>query len=159
MGAPRILERLAAARRTIAVAESFTGGRLADALTSVPGSSRAFHGGVVAYTNEAKRDLLGVGEGDLLVHGAVSEEVALAMARGARRRFAADYAVATTGIAGPTGDTPAKPVGLSYAAAVGPHGSRVDLRIHTGGRAEVQEAAVRQALETLVRVLASEGIL
>ena len=159
MDAAGILEALARARRTLAVAESFTGGRLADALTDVPGSSRAFVGAVVAYTNEAKRSLLRVGEGDLLLHGAASEEVARALAQGARERFNSDYAVATTGIAGPTGATLAKPLGLSYAAVTGPSRSLVDARIHPGSRQDVKRAATRQALDLLGRLLEEEGIL
>jgi nicotinamide-nucleotide amidase len=154
-----LVEALARAGRTLAVAESFTGGRLADALTDVPGSSRAFVGAVVAYTNEAKRGLLDVAEGDLLLHGAASGEVALALARGARRRLGADYALATTGIAGPTGATPAKPVGLSYVAAAGPRAERVDARIHPGARPDVKRAAVDQALALLADLLRAEGIL
>lgn len=159
MDARDLLERLATAKRTLAVAESFTGGRLADAFTNVPGSSRAFLGGVVAYTNEAKRGLLGVPESDLLVHGAASGEVALALARGVQERFGADYAVATTGIAGPTGATPAKPIGLSCAAAVGAGHTRSDSKVLPGPRSAVKDAAVRQALDLLARLLVDEGIL
>lgn len=107
-------ELLVGSSKTLAVAESLTGGALGAAITRVPGSSRYFQGGVVAYSNRAKEELLGVDGGLLREHGAVSAEVAVAMARGARKAFAADIAVSTTGIAGPTGATPEKPVGLVY---------------------------------------------
>lgn len=101
---------------TLATAESCTGGLVAHRITCVPGSSLYYRGGVVAYANEVKEALLGVRHETLLVHGAVSEETALEMARGVRERLGADLGVATTGIAGPTGGTPEKPVGVVYVA-------------------------------------------
>jgi nicotinamide-nucleotide amidase len=100
----------------VAVAESCSGGLVAQKLTDVPGSSAYFKGGVVAYANSAKRDLLGVPPDLLDRCGAVSDEVARAMAEGARARFRTDLAVATTGIAGPSGGSPDKPLGLVHIA-------------------------------------------
>ena len=116
------LDLLAERGRTLALAESCTGGGIAARLVAVAGASRVVRGGVVAYSDAAKRDLLGVPAALLAEHGAVSEAVARAMARGARERLAAAAAVASTGIAGPTGGTPDKPVGtvwLAYADAAG----------------------------------------
>lgn len=104
------------AGKTLATAESCTGGLVAERLVRVSGSSTYFLGGIVSYSNAAKHKLLDVPDAHLERYGAVSVETALAMARGARRAFGADIAVSTTGIAGPTGGTDAKPVGLVYIA-------------------------------------------
>ncbi|NTW27850.1 MAG: nicotinamide-nucleotide amidohydrolase family protein [Coriobacteriia bacterium] len=101
---------------TMATAESCTGGLISAAITDVPGASGTFLGGLVSYSNEAKLELLGVGAGDIEAHGAVSPQVAAAMASGARAKFDADIAVAVTGVAGPDGGTPEKPVGLVWFA-------------------------------------------
>ena len=111
-----LLDLLADADRTVALAESCTGGAVAARLTSVPGASRVLRGGVVAYSNAAKTDLLDVDPAAIEAHGAVSEPVALQMAAGVRDRLAADVGVAVTGIAGPTGGTPEKPVGTVWLA-------------------------------------------
>ncbi len=102
--------------KTLALAESCTGGLVAQLLTNLPGSSEIFKGGVVAYANAAKTDLLGVSSELLAEHGAVSEPVAAAMAQGARKRFGTDFGLASTGISGPDGGTPEKPVGTVYLA-------------------------------------------
>jgi nicotinamide-nucleotide amidase len=106
--------------RTVAVAESCTGGLVAQKITDVPGSSAYFLGGVVAYSNAAKTAQLGVAESLLAKHGAVSEPVTRAMAEGVRSRFGADIGVSTTGISGPDGGTPEKPVGTVHLALAGP---------------------------------------
>jgi nicotinamide-nucleotide amidase len=101
-------------------AESCTGGSIAQLITSVPGSSAYYKGSVVAYANEVKTEFLGVGENLIAAHGAVSEEVVTAMAMGARAKLHVDYAIATSGVAGPDGGTPEKPVGTIWIAVATP---------------------------------------
>jgi nicotinamide-nucleotide amidase len=133
----------------IAVAESLTGGRIGAALTDVPGSSAVFQGSIVAYANDAKRDLLGVAESTLRQHGAVSGPVAEAMAHGARVALGADLAISATGIAGPAGGTPEKPVGLVHFGMSEARFAR-SLRYQMGGsRAMIQERCVTVALNML----------
>jgi len=148
-----VLEALAARRMSLAVAEGDTGGVLLDALTAVAGSSAVVRGGVVAYHDDLKRQVLGVAAEVLVGHGAVSGEVALAMAEGVRRLAGADLGLATTGIAGPGGATPTKPVGLAYVAAVSAERSLVRHHQWRGdrqtNRAASAEAALRLALELL----------
>ncbi len=155
-----LLERLLARGRTLATAESITGGGIADMLVRVPGASRCFRGGVVAYDNAVKTALLDV-DGELLrAHGAVSEEVAAAMARGACARVGTDVAVATTGIAGPTGATAGKPVGLVYVAVAEREGA-VSVRRLTlpGNRDDIRRRAVVGALNLLWQYLDThEGV-
>ena len=148
-----VLEALAARRMSLAVAEGDSGGVLLDALTAVAGSSAVVRGGVVAYHDDLKRQVLGVAAEVLVGHGAVSGEVALAMAEGVRRLAGADLGLATTGIAGPGGATPTKPVGLAYVAAVSAERSLVRHHLWRGdrqtNRAASAEAALRLALELL----------
>jgi nicotinamide-nucleotide amidase len=139
---------------TLATAESCTGGLVGARLTSVPGSSDAFVGGVVAYDDRLKRQLLEVPEETLARHGAVSAETAAAMAHGARQALAADVAVSVTGVAGPGGGTPEKPVGLVYLHAASPAGEEtMELRL-PGDRAAVRRRAAASALHLLRRLLA-----
>ena len=139
---------------TIGAAESCTGGLVAARLTSVPGSSDAFSGGVVSYDNRLKVELLGVPEDTLNRHGAVSAETAEAMAQGARSALAADVGVSVTGVAGPGGGTPEKPVGLVYLHASTPS-SEESMELHLpGDRAAVRRRAAASALHLLRRVLA-----
>jgi nicotinamide-nucleotide amidase len=140
---------------TLAVAESCTGGLVAELLTGVPGASRSFLGGVVAYANTAKTELLGVDRALLEAYGAVSAEVANAMAEGARRRFDANVAVAITGIAGPEGGSAEKPVGLVHFAIASDTGVTAKHTIFTGGRELVRRRAAFAAL-ALVRRVARE---
>jgi len=135
---------------TIATAESCTGGLVAHRITSVAGSSVYFLGGVVAYANAAKTRLLGVPAEIIATRGAVSAECAVAMAEGARRVFGADIAVATTGIAGPTGGTTRKPVGLVYLAYAAPTGSGWEEHHFPGDRRAVIHAASEAALRLLM---------
>ena len=139
---------------SLATAESCTGGLVAARLTSVPGSSDAFLGGVVAYADEVKREELGVSDELLARHGAVSAEVAAAMAAGARARLGADVAVAVTGIAGPGGGTPEKPVGLVYLHAEGTDGSASRELNLPGDRSAIRGRATAAALHAVRTLLA-----
>lgn len=150
-----VVRELAARGATVATAESCTGGRIAAALTSVPGASAVFRHGWICYADAAKAAELGVAPELLRAHGAVSAEVAEAMARGARARAGADWAISATGIAGPDGGSPAKPVGLVYLGLAGPDGCRVLRRRQyaRAGRTGIQAQTVRDALEALRREL------
>lgn len=144
---------LIARRATVAVAESCTGGLLGAALTARRGSSAYFHGGVLAYANTAKTRLLGVTPAMLARHGAVSAPVARQMAAAVRRRLAATFGIAITGIAGPTGGTPRKPLGTVWLALAGPRGCRTQcLHLH-GTRTQIRAQAVRSALALLQQAL------
>ena len=134
---------------TLAVAESCTGGLLGARITARPGSSDYFLGGVVSYANEAKTGLLHVPAGMLAQYGAVSEEVAGAMAEGARDALGADYALSITGVAGPDGGTPEKPVGLVYVACAGPEGTNVREGSYPGDRDSVRTFSATAALHLL----------
>jgi nicotinamide-nucleotide amidase len=138
---------------TVATAESLSGGGVADALVRVPGASATFRGGIVAYADDVKRDLLGVDAELLRAHGAVSEEVARAMARGVRERLRVDLALATTGIAGPSGATENKPVGLVYLALASPEGVEVRRVTFPGTRDDVRRRTVVASLNLLWRRL------
>ena len=134
----------------LATAESCTGGMIAAALTEIAGSSDVFERGFVTYSNEAKAELLGVSKSLLAAQGAVSAEVASAMAEGALAHSRADVAVAVTGIAGPGGATPGKPVGLVFiAAAKRGNAPAVERHVFAGDRAGVRAATVVRALQLL----------
>jgi nicotinamide-nucleotide amidase len=139
--------------RTLAVAESCTGGLLASAFTDIPGASKVFSGGVVAYTNATKVQMLDVPEPILQQHGAVSAETAVAMATGAAERLGADYALSVTGFAGPEGGTPENPVGTIYAAHFSPSGVWSKRLVLPGDRAAVKERAVNETLDWARRTL------
>jgi nicotinamide-nucleotide amidase len=151
-----VLELLRARRLTLATAESCTGGLVAARLTGVPGSSAVFLGSVVAYSNEVKARELGVPDPVLERYGAVSAETAAAMARGARERLRTDVAVAVTGVAGPNGGTPEKPVGLVYLHASGPMGER-SLRLDFPADRETIRGRATVAALHLVRQLVTES--
>jgi len=144
-----IVRLLAKRRLTLALAESCTGGGIANRITNVPGASAVFLGGVVAYSNAAKQKFLGVRAATLARHGAVSEAVARGMAEGAREKFGADFAVAVTGVAGPTGGTKAKPVGTVFIALSDAAGTVVERKLNSGGREQFKDLTARQALEML----------
>jgi len=144
-----LMQRLVETRATLAVAESCTGGMLGSALTQYPGASDVFVGGVIAYSNETKVRLIDVDRDALDEHGAVSEQVCKMMAEGVRHRMQTTYGIGITGVAGPTGGSAEKPVGLVYVATASPNGTCVrELRIR-GGRDQVREASVQGALAQL----------
>ena len=136
-------------RQTLATAESCTGGSIAARFTAIPGASAYFLCGVVAYSNESKSNLLGVDPETIACRGAVSEEVARQMAEGARRTAGADYAVATTGIAGPAGGTEQKPVGTVWMAVAGPHRTVTLLKQCGTDRGQIIDRASAFALALL----------
>ncbi len=142
---------------TIACAESLTGGLIASALTSVAGSSSVVKGGIVSYTNEIKHKLLDVSISTLQDEGAVSEECAIAMAQGARQRLKTTYAVSVTGIAGPTGEEPGKPVGTVWMGLATPEGCIARHFLFRGDRQEVRDQTVLNALEGLREALADKA--
>jgi PncC family amidohydrolase len=140
---------------TLAVAESCTGGLVGHRLTNVPGSSAYFLGGILSYSNEAKEHLLGVSHAALTEHGAVSEAVARAMAQGVRRVLGADIGLAVTGIAGPGGGTPAKPVGLTWIALCARAVEIAEQHIWSGDRESNKTQSADALLALLHRYLKS----
>jgi nicotinamide-nucleotide amidase len=156
LGAARALLDAAKARRLkIVTAESCTGGLIAATLAAVPGASEVLERGFVTYSNEAKHDMLGVPAELIARKGAVSQEVALAMVDGVLKHSPADIAVAVTGIAGPGGGSPEKPVGLVHVAAARRGGARLHVEKRFGdiGRQNVQAETVAVALDLMMRVL------
>lgn len=146
-----LAEALQARNLTVAVAESCTGGLLGGALTSMSGSSAYFLGGVIAYSDRVKIDLLEVAPEIIACYGAVSPEVALAMARGVARLTAADIAISVTGISGPLGGTLAKPVGSTYLAVVSAHSSESSYFCWGGSRDANRNQSVLAALKLTLR--------
>lgn len=142
----------------LAVAESCTGGTIASKFTAMAGASAYFMAGIVAYSNEAKRDILGVDMELINTHGAVSEEVACRMAEGARLKAGADYAIATTGIAGPTGGSEHKPVGTVWMAVASPQRTRAVMRNSGTDRGQIISRASAYALELLYEEIKSNNI-
>ncbi|MGC9159049.1 MAG: competence/damage-inducible protein A [Terracidiphilus sp.] len=148
-----VLDYLGMRQATLAVAESCTGGMIAQRLTSVPGSSRSFLGGAIVYSNELKTIFAGVPAERIATHGAVSEEVAIALAAGIRQRTGASLGLGVTGIAGPTGGSESKPVGLVYIALADEQKTDCVKRIFPGDRDRVRIWATQQALDLIWRKL------
>jgi nicotinamide-nucleotide amidase len=154
--AAQLGERCLALERRIATVESCTGGLVAHLITEVPGSSGWFVGGFVTYSDALKSDTVGVAHDVLAAHGAVSAQVAMAMATGGRERTGTDLAVAVTGIAGPDGGTPSKPVGLTYIAVADRVGVAVKRYVWSGDRSTNKRRSAAAALALLLeRVEAS----
>ena len=154
--AATVLEQLRRRRARLVVAESCTGGLLGARITAVPGASDVFVGGVIAYDDAVKTAALGVPDELVRIHGAVSEEVVLGMALGAQQRFAAEAALAITGIAGPTGGTAEKPVGTVWIAARYRTDARALKRVFPGDRNEIRARSAQAALDLLRRLLADQ---
>ena len=154
--AARVHELLQARGQTVATAESLTGGRLAAALTAVPGASRSYVGGVVAYATSVKEDLLGVPTALVAEHGVISSECALAMARGAAAVTGATWGIGTTGVAGPDRQE-GHPPGTVHVGLVGP-GVATALALElVGGREAIQERTCAEALSTLAGMLSTDA--
>ncbi len=139
--------------KTLALAESCTGGFIANRITNISGASSVFLAGIVSYSNESKQNLLAVEPSILLEHGAVANETARAMAEGARLRLNADYAISVTGIAGPTGGTPEKPVGTVYMALADSSGTITAKHLNRYDRETFKFVPSQQALDMLRRKL------
>jgi nicotinamide-nucleotide amidase len=144
-----VVRLLTQRKQTLALAESCTGGAIANRVTNVPGASKVFLGGIVAYSNAVKEKYLGVRAETLKQHGAVSEAVAREMAKGARKKFGADFAIAVTGIAGPGGGTKDKPVGTVFIALAGKFGVVVERKVNFGTREAFKQLTAQQTLEML----------
>jgi PncC family amidohydrolase len=142
---------------TLVTAESCTGGLVSHRITNVPGSSAYYLGGFVAYANEVKEAVLGVRRETLMAHGAVSEETACEMAEGARRQTGADIGISVTGICGPTGGTPAKPVGLTYIALAAADTVRCEQYVWQGDRLVNKEQSAEAALQLIQAYLKERG--
>jgi nicotinamide-nucleotide amidase len=145
-----VLVKLSKAGLTLAVAESCTGGRICDRITDVPGASENLRGGIVAYSNDSKVKFLGVSHDTLKAHGAVSEECAKEMAAGVARAFNADVGISVTGIAGPGGATPQKPVGLVFIGIAWKKEQAAFRYLLDGDRKSIKAQATEQALQLIM---------
>jgi PncC family amidohydrolase len=149
----KVSDELKKQRQTLATAESCTGGLLAHTLTNISGSSNYFDRGVISYSNTSKKDLLDVPEQLLQKYGAVSQQVAEHMAKGIRQKASVDYGIATTGIAGPTGGTKDKPIGLIYIAIATKDSVITKRFLFSGNRLTNKENTVTAVLELLLELL------
>ena len=155
MSAEKLGKALVQRNLTLSTAESCTGGLLGHLITNVPGASRYYLGGVISYSNEIKTSILGVSESTIERFGAVSRECAVEMASGVRQIFGADIGVATTGIAGPGGGTPEKPVGLVYIAIASTHDTETHKFLFKGTRVEIKTQIASKAIALLLEFLQS----
>ena len=153
--AARLHERCVAGGIRVATVESCTGGLVGHLITETPGSSAYYLGGFVTYSDQLKRDLVGVPAEVLAAHGAVSAQTAMAMATGGRSRTGSDVAAAVTGIAGPDGGSPEKPVGLTYVAVADEAGTEVRRHLWVGTRADNKRASAEALLELLLERIGS----
>lgn len=142
---------------TLALAESCTGGLVSSKISARAGVSEFFLGSVISYANEVKEDLLDVPASLIKKSGAVSAEVAIAMAKGVQNQMRSDWSLAITGIAGPSGGSPEKPVGTVWFAICGPEFEVSQKQIFTGDRTEIQERAAVHALDLLVKAMRTRG--
>ena len=149
----QVIQRLRSLKQTLGFAESCTAGLASATLGKVAGVSDIFLGSVVSYSNDVKENLLQVSNGTLRTEGAVSEQTALQMAHGLRKIMKCNWSVSITGIAGPTGGTPDKPVGTVWFAVVGPGFETTEKKIFSGSRSEIQEQASKHAFEILNKSL------
>lgn len=148
-----IAKTLAEKKKTLAIAESCTGGMVSNTLSNISGCSTFFKAGFITYSNEAKTKFLKVPKDLLLEHGAASEPVARAMAEGARKAAKANFAISLTGIAGPTGGTPQKPVGLVFMACASSQRTTVERHIFKGTRLQIKKQATQAVLELLLKTV------
>lgn len=151
--AAQVGKKLSEKSLMLATAESCTGGGVAQAITEIPGSSEWFDGGFIAYSNLCKTEMLNVAAAEIAKYGAVSEEIASAMASGALANTQADIAIATTGIAGPSGAVPGKPVGTVCIACGTASRMITDRKVFAGDRQAVREQTITHVLQTLLRFL------
>lgn len=156
MTTARLAKTLTAKGLTLATAESCTGGLIAHTLTNIPGSSSFMAGGIIAYANKVKTGLLGVPAPLIEAHGAVSGPVARAMAEGALNALRVDLAIAATGIAGPTGGSKIKPVGLVFLALASRQNTIIQQHLFTGSRTSIKQQACRQALALLAQTISRD---
>jgi len=156
--ADQLCDMLRQRGETLSAAESCSGGGLAHEITKMPGASDVFWGGVVTYADAAKSELADVPPSLIRAHGAVSEEVAAALATGIRNRSGTDWSVSITGIAGPTGGSIEKPVGTVWIATVGPPGIATRSVAAVGSRGQIRTEAIACALNLLILRLGTEGV-
>ncbi len=154
MSTKKIIKRLAKLKKTVAVAESITAGGLAAAITEIAGASKVFLGGVIVYSDEAKIKQLGISKKLIAEYTAVSEQVALEMANSVRKKFGSDYAIATTGVAGPKSAYGQKPGTVWLAITDGKSTLTIPLSL-SGDRESVRNAAIESAIATFSRILSS----